>query len=142
MDRAAESSYGFNLIELVITIAIVAILGSIAIPSYINYNRRAYFSEIVQVVIPYKNAVATCYQNSKKLTGCNGGTHKIPTNITTPKDNIASLKVENGVITVIPVKKYGVLAEDTYILTPTLSKKTLVWMPTGGAITKGYVDSP
>ena len=142
MERAAESSYGFNLIELVITIAIVAILGSIAIPSYINYNRRAYFSDILQVVTPYKVAVTSCYQNTKKLTGCSANAHKIPANITTAKDDIASLKVVNGIITVIPVKKYGVVAEDTYTLTPSVSNKTLVWLPSGGAITKGYVDNP
>lgn len=140
MVKVTKSS-GFNLIELVITIAIITILGSIAIPSYIEYNRRSYFDDMLPVITPYKDAVVACYTATKKLTGCNGGTHKIPANISKPKDNIASLTVTNGVITLIPVPKYGVVAEDNYVITPTISNKTIVWMPSGGAITKGYLDS-
>lgn len=136
-----KTSSGFNLIELIVTIAIITILGSIAIPSYMNYNRRAYFDDMMPVITPYKDAIIACYVATKKLTGCNGGTHKIAANITKPKDNITSLSVNNGVITVIPVIKYGVVAEDTYVLTPTISNKTIVWMPSGGAITKGYIDN-
>jgi type IV pilus assembly protein PilA len=140
MYSSVKSAQGFNFIELMITVAIVVILGSIAIPSYFNYQRRVYFDGILQNVQPYKEAVTSCYQRSKKLQGCTAGTHKIPPNIISPKENIASLTVKDGVITVVPVKNNDILSEDNYILTPSLSNKTLIWMPSGGAIDKKYVD--
>ena len=140
MERVYNSSKGFNLIELVIVISVVAILASIAIPSYFNYTRRAYYSELLQALTPYKNAVASCYQDTKKLSGCNGNTHKIPPNITKSKESIGSLKVVNGVITVVPVAYDGVTANDIYIITPSIVDKTVTWMPSGPAVSKGYVD--
>src|SRR5690554_315007 len=41
---------GFTLIELMITVAIVAILASIAMPSYENYTRRANRSDALDTI--------------------------------------------------------------------------------------------
>jgi prepilin peptidase dependent protein D len=140
MEHAFDTSKGFNLIELVIVIAVVAILASIAIPSYFNYTRRTYYGDILQTLTPYKNAIASCADKNKKFKACNGGTHKIPANILQPKGSIASLKVIDGVITVVPVAYDGVTTEDVYILTPSRVGQTVTWIPSGPAVSKGYVD--
>jgi len=56
--RKMNTQGGFTLIELMIVIAILAILMAIAIPAYQDYSVRAKVSEAVAAVAPAKLAVA------------------------------------------------------------------------------------
>ena len=46
--------HGFNLLELLVAVTIVAIMTSIAIPNYNNYITRAKITEIFTLVTPLK----------------------------------------------------------------------------------------
>jgi len=137
--RQAKQS-GFTLMELMITIAIIGIIAAIAIPSYLDYTRKAYFSEIVRATGPYAVGVAECYHVTGSLANCHGGSNGIPSNITTATGAIANLEVSAGVIKVTPVEENGLKNSDTYIMTPTVSNNIISWATSGGGVKKGYAQ--
>jgi type IV pilus assembly protein PilA len=140
MDKLNNAKCGFTLKDFIITIFILAIVAAISIPAYFNHTRRTYFSEIVQATVPYKTGVAECYRRTTDLRQCAAGANTIPPAITIRKGAIASLLVENGIISVTPVAAHGVLATDTYILTPSVVDNVMSWTASGGGVAAGYEE--
>jgi len=62
---------GFSLIELMIVVAIIAVLAAVAIPSYQRYTQKAKFTEIIQAISPFKLALESCAHETDNLAQCN-----------------------------------------------------------------------
>lgn len=128
-----KNMQGFTLIELMIVVAIIAILAAIAIPAYNDYMRKARFSEVMSVAAGYKLAVAECINSLGTPTGCNAGSNDIPN---LPANlgnfNMTAMSVTNGVISQTSTTNAGAR---TSILTPVIDNGALNWNQTGSCLT-------
>jgi type IV pilus assembly protein PilA len=124
---------GFTLIELMIVIAIVAILAAIAIPAYQDYTVRSRVSECMAAAAACKTSVSEFYATRGALpanlaeSGCSDSASA----------QCAAPTVAAGVITI------GAINDLNTLLTNRGSGTNLVFQPvvTTGAITDWNCDS-
>lgn len=76
---------GFNLIELMIVVAIIGILSSIAVPAYTDYTQRARVSAALAAVQSLQTAVSLCWQIEGTMSSCAFGTNGVPNLPTSPE---------------------------------------------------------
>ena len=128
--------------ELMITIAVLGVIITLAVPTYLDYTKRARFSEVVKATAPYKASVSECIQNIGfvNLANCDAGTNGIPIAITSPVGHVASLSVVDGVVTSTATATDG-LNSETYILTPNLTSGLVIWAPSGTSVTAGLAGT-
>jgi type IV pilus assembly protein PilE len=68
----AMRSQGFTLIELIITVAIVAILARIAVPSYTSYMARGKITDAVSALADYRVKMEQYYQDNRNYGPASG----------------------------------------------------------------------
>lgn len=113
-----QSQAGFTLFELMIAIAVIAILTAIGIPTYQGYVQKAVMTDMLQSMVPYKIAVEMCAIEHGDFTNCNNGSNGIPTTKST--NYVTSINVAAGVITLTGKNSLSGL---TTTLTPTMDNK-------------------
>lgn len=81
-----KKAAGFTLIELMIVVAIIAILAAIAIPLYNDYTARSQMSEAVLLLGGLKTPVAEQFANDNAASSC-----AIPSSAVTSGKYVASI---------------------------------------------------
>lgn len=90
---------GFTLFELMIVIAIIAILTAVGLPAYQGYVQKAALTDMLQAMVPYKTAIELCSLESGELSPCDNGNKGIPAGKTTRY--VQTITVVDGVITLV-----------------------------------------
>jgi len=144
-----SNQQGFTLIELMIVVAIIGILASIAIPAYQDYMTRAKWSKYISEVAAVKLAIGECLNdNSGLITSCDSVGDLNDYGITAMPDSSAGEDYVN--ITLIDTTaaiqidgRTGALGGCNFQFIPTMSagKGTITWLPTATASAAPAADT-
>lgn len=91
-----ENQQGFTLVELMIVIAIIAILSAIGLPAYQSYLQKAALTDMLQTAMPFKTAVELCAIEHGGIESCNAGSNGVPG--TRGSRYVSAVSVQSGVL--------------------------------------------
>jgi type IV pilus assembly protein PilE len=78
------AQHGFTLIELMVVVAIIGILASVALPAYTDYIRRGNSQEAFSNMSAYRIKLEQYYQDNQAYGASSGTTCGVATSTVTP----------------------------------------------------------
>ena len=136
---------GFSLIELMIVVAIIGVLTTVALPRYQNFIARAEFVETKLAVGAVKVGVEVCVQTlgMTYANNCVSGRHGIPADIDLQDEDVSDDEVGVNLSGTAPDKSGDVIAGDDFEITTTAPKgsrnKGATYTLTGTFNTNGQI---
>ncbi len=102
---------GFTLIELMVTVAIIAILAGIAVPSYTSYIVRGKLTEAHSNLLAMRTKMELYFQDNRSYVGaCAPGT-VAPLPPGTPPGTLKYFKISCPILTDGPPQAYTIQAD-------------------------------
>ncbi|MFL6639168.1 MAG: pilin [Paraburkholderia graminis] len=139
-----KNQQGFTLIELMIVVAIIAILAAIALPAYQDYVARSQVSEGMSLASGAKTAVAEYYANYADFAGANNSAVGVATAASIKGKYVSQVVIAAGKITAT----YGATGASakilggTMTLSPVDNQGSISWTCKGGGlVTSKYLPS-
>lgn len=135
-------SAGFTLIELMIVVAIIAILAAIAIPAYQDYTIRAQVSEGMSLATGAKAAVWDFVSNTGRYPP-NNQSAGLATSSSISGTYVSGVDATGGQVTVSfsGKKANQAIQSQQLILSPITGAGSITWSCTRSSLTAKYLPS-
>ena len=141
-----RKSKGFTLIELMIVVAIIGILASLAISAYQTYTVRAQITEGINMAAGAKTPIVDAYTNDGIAPADRAAAGMPPDPLSTRGNFVQSVAISNGRVDITfgGPRAHADIIGETVSLTPyATAGNTVVWRcgaagaPPGGALMNG-----
>ena len=141
-----RTNQGFTLIELMIVVAIIGILASLAIAAYQTYTVRAQIAEGINMAAGTKVPVADAYTNDGTAPANRAAAGMTPAATDTSGSYVSAVNISNGRvdITFSGPRAHADIVGQTLSFTPYVTAgNTFIWRcgfaaaPTGGSLLNG-----